>query len=233
MAMNLDQVVPFGRSFDEYVKMFSLSEADLQSSILSVADGPASFNAEGTEKGYQIQSVDPLYCFSADEVRDRFYAVLDNIIDQVAATPNDWVWNYHKSPADLKANRIQVTERFYQDYETGKAEGRYEVGELPSLKYEANSFDLGLSSHFLFLYSEQRDFDFHIAALEEMLRICTEVRVFPLLTLGLEKSPHLESAIAHLKKQNYQCTLQTVDYQLQRGGNEALIIRPSSAAANR
>ena len=49
--MQLDQVVPFGRSFDEYVRMFSLSEADLQCSILSVADGPASFNAEGTEKG--------------------------------------------------------------------------------------------------------------------------------------------------------------------------------------
>lgn len=50
MAMQLDQVVPFGRSFDEYVKMFSLSEADLQKSILSAAAGPASFNAEGTER---------------------------------------------------------------------------------------------------------------------------------------------------------------------------------------
>lgn len=70
MAMQLDQVVPFGRSFDEYVKMFALSEADLQGNILSVADGPASFNAEGTERGYRIQSVDPLYCFGADEVRD-------------------------------------------------------------------------------------------------------------------------------------------------------------------
>ena len=225
MAMQLDQVVPFGRSFDEYAKMFLLSETDLQGTILGVADGPASFNAEGTQKGCQIQSVDPLYRFGADEIRDRFYAVLDNVIGQVAATPDDYVWSYHKSPADLKANRIQVTEQFYHDYEQGKSEGRYIAGALPSLKYESNSFDLGLCSHFLFLYSAQLDFDFHIAALEEMLCICQEVRVFPLLTLNLEKSPYLERAIAHLKKQNYQCTLQTVEYQLQRGGNEVLILK--------
>ncbi len=225
MAMQLDQVVPFGRSFDEYVKMFSLSETDLQGNILSVADGPASFNAEGTERGYRVQSVDPLYGFGADEVRDRFYAVLDNVIDQIAATPEDWVWRYHKSPENLRENRIKVTERFYQDYELGKREGRYEVGELPKLGYKSDSFDLGLCSHFLFLYSKQLDFDFHLAALEEMLRICKEVRVFPLLTLGLEKSPFLAGAIAHLEKQNYQCILQTVDYQLQRGSHEMLRIQ--------
>ena len=222
--MQLDQIVPFGRSFDEYVKMFSLSERDLQGSILGVADGPASFNAEGTEQGYYIQSVDPLYRFGADEIRDRFYTVLDNVINQIVNTPDDWVWNYHKSPADLKANRVQVTERFYQDYASGKSEGRYATGELPSLTYESNSFDLGLCSHFLFLYSEQLDFDFHIASLKEMLRICNEVRVFPLLTLGLEKSPYLEGAIAHLEKQDYHCTIKTVSYQLQRGGNEMLEI---------
>ena len=225
MAMNLDQVVPFGRSLDEYVRMFALSEADLQGSILSVADGPASFNAEGAKKGYQIESVDPLYCFGADEVRDRFYAVLDNIINQIIASPEDWVWSYHQSPEDLKANRVRVTERFYEDYAVGKREGRYKLGELPALSYESESFDLGLSSHFLFLYSEQKDFDFHVAALEEMLRVCQEVRVFPLLDLQLERSVHLEGAIAHLEEQNYRCDVQTVDYQLQRGGNEMLRIR--------
>ena len=217
--MNLEQVVPFGRSFDEYVKMFALSEADLQGSILSVADGPASFNAEGTKRGCRIHSVDPLYCFGADEIRDRFYAVLDDIIYQVASTPSDWVWSYHQSPDDLRANRVQVTERFYRDYELGKQDGRYAVGELPRLAYDAGSFDLGLCSHFLFLYSAQIDLAFHIAAIEEMLRVCKEVRVFPLLNLQLEKSPHLDETIAQLQRQ-YQCDIQKVAYQLQRGGGE-------------
>lgn len=219
--MNLDQVVPFGRSFDEYVKMFALSEADLQGSILSVADGPASFNAEGTKRGCRIQSVDPLYCFGADEIRDRFYAVLDNIIHQVASTPDDWVWSYHQSPADLRANRVQAAEQFYRDYEPGKQDGRYAVGELPCLTYDFDSFDLGLCSHFLFLYSAQKDLAFHIAAIQEMLRVCKEVRVFPLLNLQLEKSPHLDQTISQLETR-YQCNIQKVEYQLQRGSGELL-----------
>ena len=68
-----------------------------------------------------------------------------------------------------------------------------------------------------------------MAALEEMLRICKEVRVFPLLTLGLEKSPFLAGAIAHLDKQDYRCILQTVPYQLQRGGSGMLRIQRNFA----
>jgi len=224
MAMQLDRVVPFGRSLDEYIKMFSLSDRDLQSSILSVADGPASFNAEGTAQGYQIQSVDPLYAFSADEIRDRFYAVRDSIIAQIKATPDDWVWRYHKSADDLKDRRTQVTENFAADYDIGKQQGRYTVGELPHLAYADNTFDLGLCSHFLFLYSAQFDETFHIAAIEEMLRICQSVRIFPLLTLSQEKSPYIATVIEHLEKAAYQCAIEKVDYELQPGGNEMLKI---------
>ncbi len=224
MAMQLDQVVPFGRSFDEYVKMFSLSEADLQKSILSAADGPASFNAEGTERGCRIQSVDPLYVFDGAEIRDRFYTVLDDIIQQVADTPDDYVWRYHASPNDLKAHRIEVTERFYTDYPKGKQEGRYATGNLPNLDYADSAFDLGLCSHFLFLYSLQCDVTFHRAAIDEMLRICKEVRIFPLLTLNLETSPHLPPVIRHLESMGYNCTIEPVAYELQRNGNKMLRI---------
>jgi hypothetical protein len=81
MAMQLERVVPFGRSLDEYVKMFNLTAADLQTSLLSVGDGPASFNAEGTKLGYKIKSIDPLYVFDAEPIRTRFYEVIDNIIE--------------------------------------------------------------------------------------------------------------------------------------------------------
>jgi len=46
MATELEKVVPFGRSMDEYRKMFALTDGDLDRKILGVADGPASFNAE-------------------------------------------------------------------------------------------------------------------------------------------------------------------------------------------
>lgn len=224
MAMQLERVVPFGRSLDEYIKMFNLTASDLQKTILSVADGPASFNAEGTPLGYRIKSIDPIYIFTADEIQQRFYAVVDNIIEQVERTPDDWVWDYHGSPEGLRKNREQATERFCQDYEQGKAERRYEVGELPYLTDSDQTYDLGLCSHFLFLYSDHFDQDFHSSAIGEMLRVCQEVRIFPLLTLMLQRSPHLEPAIAKLTEQGYQCNIERVEYGLQRGGNEMLRI---------
>ncbi|MGD1895461.1 MAG: SAM-dependent methyltransferase [Phormidesmis sp.] len=220
--MKLDQVVPFGRSLDEYIHMFSLGAADLQKSILSVADGPASFNAEGTAKGYQIQSCDPLYVFEADEIRDRFYAVLDDIITQVENTRDSWVWQYHASPSELRAHRIEVAERFYADYTQGKKAGRYTVGTLPQLSDSASSYELSLSSHFLFLYSEQFDTAFHIAAIQEMLRVSAEARIFPLLALNQRRSPHILPVTRHLERLGYQCKIETVDYELQPGGNEMM-----------
>jgi hypothetical protein len=59
----LDQVVPWGRSFEEYRRMFALSDAELHLRILGCADGPASFNAESTRRGTAVISIDPLYLF--------------------------------------------------------------------------------------------------------------------------------------------------------------------------
>lgn len=222
--MKLDQVVPFGRSLDEYIHMFALSETDLQKSILSVADGPASFNAEGTAKGHKIHSCDPLYVFNADEIRDRFYTVRDGIIAQIENTQDSWVWSYHKSPAALKTHRTEVTERFCADYEQGKQAGRYVAGSLPNLTYASNSYDLCLCSHFLFLYAEQFDTAFHIDAIAQMLSISPEVRIFPLLTLAQTQSPHLTPVIEHFSQIGYQCSLEKVAYELQPGGNKMLKI---------
>mgnify|MGYP001151519090 CR=1 FL=1 len=64
VAFALDTVVPWGRSFDEYVAMFSLSERDLRLPILGCADGRASFNAVLTRRGGNVISVDPICVFS-------------------------------------------------------------------------------------------------------------------------------------------------------------------------
>jgi hypothetical protein len=45
----LDLVSPWGRSFEDFRRMFALSDADLRLRILGCADGPASFNVEFTE----------------------------------------------------------------------------------------------------------------------------------------------------------------------------------------
>jgi hypothetical protein len=224
MVMKLEQVVPFGRSLDEYVRMFNLTEKDLRRSILGVGDGPASFNAEGTRMGHQITSIDPLYVFNANQIRHRFEQVVDNIIEQIEQTPEDWVWTYHGSPNGLRKNRERVIRIFCEDYETGRAEGRYAVGALPKLNYQDGEYDLGLSSHLLFLYSDHFDQKFHFDSIREMLRVCQEVRIFPLLTLMLQPSPYVGAIAEQLEQLGYHCEIQTTAYELQRGGNQMLKI---------
>ncbi|MCC5663913.1 SAM-dependent methyltransferase [Nostoc sp. CHAB 5784] len=224
MAMVLDKVVPFGRSMDEYIKIFNLKNADLNKSIIGIGDGPASFNAEMTRQGKSVVSVDPLYQFSGDEILQRFNEVVDNIINQVKATSNDWVWSYHKSPDDLRHNRVKVIQEFLSDYEIGKKSNRYTVGELPKLAFKNQEFDIALCSHLLFLYSDHLNYDFHLDSIGEMLRIAKEVRIFPLITLMWKHSQHLDEIVKYYTAMGYKIDIEKVEYELQPGGNKMLKI---------
>lgn len=224
MAMQLDAVVPFGRSLDEYTHMFTLTSQDLSQRILGVGDGPASFNAEATQQGATVISIDPIYCFSGAEILQRFDAVVDNIIGQVKATANDYVWGYHKSSEDLRYHREQAIQTFLADYELGKKGDRYQAAELPTLPFADGAFDLALCSHLLFLYSQHLDYAFHRSSVLEMLRVSQGVRIFPLLTLMLERSPHLDPLMIELQQLGYQVEVVKVAYELQKGGNEMLVI---------
>jgi SAM-dependent methyltransferase len=221
MAVHLDRVVPFGRSLAEYQLMFNLTADILQHKILDLAAGPASFNAEMRQQGKHVTSVDPIYELSAAVIQQRFNQCVDEIIEQVKMSAGDWVWQYHKSADDLRRNREQALQLFLADYEQGQAEQRYIVGELPELPLE-QSFDLALCSHFLFLYSDQLSYSFHHASVLKMLSLAKEVRIFPLLTLDLKRSPHLDPLRRDLEQAGYHSEIITVDYELQRGGNQML-----------
>jgi hypothetical protein len=136
-------------------------------------------------------SVDPLYAFTGAEIRARFEVTADEILSQVRATPDNWIWNFHRSADDLRSYRHAVLESFLADYDQGVRERRYVVGNLPSLPFESGSFGLALCSHLLFLYSDLLTSDLHIRAVRELCRVAQEVRVFPLLILNVDPSPHL------------------------------------------
>src|SRR5262245_7353566 len=180
----LEAVVPWGRSFDEYRSMFSLSDRDLDLRILDCGGGPASFNAEGTRQGYSIVSCDPLYRFDAPAIGSRIRATCDQILEQTRQNETEFVWSTIRSIAELGELRLSAMTAFLDDYPAGRLAGRYISGELPSLPFADRSFELALSSHFLFLYTEQLDEAFHRAAILEMSRVACEVRVFHLLAPG-------------------------------------------------
>ena len=223
--MKLDRVIPWGRNLEEYKLMFNLSEVDLKAQILGCGDGPASFNAEMTKLGYSVTSVDPIYQFSTQQIRERVQAVYDTVISQVKQNTHRYVWQNFRDADELGNCRLAAMEKFLADYEIGKKEGRYLPQSLPGLDLPDNQFELGLCSHFLFLYSEQRSLDFHLASIKELLRICSEVRIFPLLQLDCQLSPYVESVIQECERHNYQVHLQPVAYEFQKDGNQVLAIK--------
>lgn len=226
MGFTLDKVVPWGRSYEEYVAMFDLSEADLQLRILGCGDGPASFNSELTKRDGNVVSIDPIYAFDAAQIKSRIAETHDTVLAQMRKNQNDYVWNAIASVEELGRIRMSAMDAFVGDFESGKRESRYIAGELPSLPFESDAFDVALSSHFLFLYSAHLSLDFHLLALQEMLRVAREVRVFPLLTLEGDPSPYLKQVIAHLAHRRFSAEFRRVPYEFQRGGNEMLLIKP-------
>lgn len=221
----LEQVVPWGRSFDEYRRMFALTEADLGRSILGCGDGPASFNAEATERGARVVSCDPIYAFRVAEIDARIAATADLVLEQTRTNSGEFVWD--QSIPDVETlGRIRMTamQAFLEDFDAGKVDGRYVEAALPALPFPDRSFDLALCSHFLFLYTSQLGETFHQEAIRELCRVAGEVRVFPLLTLGGQPSPYVAACLTWLRGAEHQVSIERVPYEFQRGGNQLLRI---------
>jgi hypothetical protein len=222
--MKLSEIVPWGRTLEEYRSMFNLSEADLHSRILGCGDGPASFNAEMKKLGHTVTSIDPIYQFSAAQIKQRVQETYEPVISQVKQNADRFVWKTFRNADELGRDRLAAMESFCLDYEAGKAEGRYLSQALPQLELADNEFELCLCSHLLFLYSEQLSLEFHIAAIHELLRVSAEVRIFPLLQLDGEPSTYLDAVIQELSSKGIQAQIQTVGYEFQKGGNQMLKI---------
>lgn len=223
MAFKLDSVVPWGRSFNEYKKMFLLIDNDMGKKIAGFGDGSASFNCEAAERGFYVTSLDPIYRFSRSEIEKRINEVRTVVMQQMKENYDNYIWTSIKSLDELENTRISAMNKFLSDYDKGKSENRCVCCELPNkLPYGENSFDIGLSSHFLLMYT-QLGYDFHIKAISEMLRVCKEVRIFPILDLDSKKSELTKSVMDYFRK-NYTVNISDTEYEFQKGGNKLLII---------
>lgn len=224
MAFRLNDVVPWGRNMNEYMAMFCLSSDDMQKKIAGFGDGPASFNFEASQKGYSVTSFDPVYQFSKEELRQRIEEVRTEVMQQTKENADNYIWTNIKSPDELENIRMSAMRLFLEDYERGKSEKRYICHNLPDkLPYAENTFDIGLSSHFLLLYTSL-GYDFHIQAMTEMLRVCREIRIFPILDLDAHET-ELTAKVIEYFKNNYHVEITETKYEFQKGGNKLLTIK--------
>ncbi len=218
----LNEVIPWGRTLEEYRRMFSLSDDDLNRRLLGCGDGPASFNAEMAAQNKRVTSIDPVYQFSGDEIRRRFDEVYPQMVEAARDNAGKFNWDAIQSPDQMGQQRRNALERFLADYDQGKREMRYLNTTLPDLPFQDNEFDLALCSHLLFTYSHLLDASFHLKAAREMVRVAREVRIFPLVTLNGRPSHHLNSLLSELKQAGIQPEIIEVNYEFQIGGDQML-----------
>jgi hypothetical protein len=212
MAFILENAVPWGRTRAEYIKMFSLSEMDLIKKIAGFGDGPASFNYESTIVGGNITSFDIIYQFTKEQIEEQVYKAKDTILKQLRNNMQNYNWSEIKDINVLEEMRMNTMRLFLNDFDKGKNEGRYIYHELPNkTKFQENTFDIGLSSHFLLIFTGL-GYDFHIQTINEMLRICKEIRITPIVDLNGRQSELTEKIIEYYIK-TYKVELVTTSYE--------------------
>ncbi len=223
-ALQLDRVAFYGRTLAEYQKIFDFDlSAWKGSKILDCPAGASSFTAEAVNLGFEAVACDPMYGKDAKFLYERGRNDIDHVIERMRKVPHLYKWNFYPSIPALQEYRTAALERFARDYPVGFTQGRYVKASLPSLPFADASFDLVLSGHFLFTYCQDFDYEFHLASLIELYRVCLrEVRIYPLQ--GPEAKPYgqMDQLLSDLKKRGIVGQIFPTSFEFQRGSNQQL-----------
>jgi SAM-dependent methyltransferase len=186
------------RSFEEYARMFAFGRPpEPPCAVLDAAAGASSFTAEAARRGLAAVAVDPRYGLPEDVLYEEARTEIDVSTAKLDGLRDLFDFSYYGSLENHRAGREASLEQFIADFAADRREGggRYVAGELPHLPFDDERFDLVLCSHFLFLYGEHFDYDFHEQAVLELLRVLRpggEARIYPLVTLSFREYPHLD-----------------------------------------
>lgn len=191
------------RSFQEYMDMFALDESHLQQGkIVDVAGGASSFIAEASTRGYNTVAADPQYALSPKHIEQAGRQEIENSTAKLAAIAHVFNWSYYHNLDNHRKLREKSLQMFADHYARPENRGHYVSAVLPTLPFADDSFGLVVCSHFLFLYHDQFDYDFHRNALLELARVCRpggQIRLYPIVSLKWEPYPHLEQLLQVLQ----------------------------------
>jgi len=222
--LDIERIVFIGRTFEEYMAMFSLSVEELKGKkILDCPAGACSFTAVGNKLGLDITACDIAYSHSGENLKNKGLQDIEHAMEHMEKAKSNYIWDYFKDVEDLRKHRLNALNNCTKDM--AESSERYVAVTLPSLPFEDAEFDIILSAHFLFMYADRLDFDFHIETLKELLRVTKEeIRIFPLVDLEGKRYEHLDKLISNLT--NYGCFVEEINvpYEFQANANSMLKI---------
>lgn len=222
--LDLDRIVFIGRTFEEYVSMFSLNLEELQGKrILDCPAGACSFTALGNELGLDITACDIAYDHDVEQLKQKGLLDIEHAMDHMQKVDNNYIWDYFHDMDGLRKHRMQALNDCTSHMK--RASERYFPVSLPFLPFKNEEFDLLLSAHFLFMYADRLDYEFHINTIDELLRVTKEeVRIFPLVDLKGKRYEHLDKVISYLTEKGYTTKEMKVSYEFQAKANSMLRI---------
>ncbi|MBD2846031.1 methyltransferase domain-containing protein [Paenibacillus sp. IB182496] len=196
------------RGWDEYARMFDLRRADVSGlEVLDVAAGASSFVADAAAMGAQSVAVDPRYRMEQDRIYTEAKQEIETSTAKLARLTDRFNWSFYGNLARHRQMRLANLKRF--DAHRRCAPEHYVDGQLPELPFPDQAFSLVLCSHFLFLYGEQLDFQFHERAIGELMRVCRtggRVLIYPLVTLHFRQYDRLQALCTRLQSHRaYVC----------------------------
>ncbi|MFD1888235.1 SAM-dependent methyltransferase [Paenibacillus wenxiniae] len=224
MSLDLSRIVFIGRTFQEYLSMFNLTEQELIGRrILDCPAGACSFTAVASTLGADVTATDIAYYYPFDQLAEKGLADIEHTMLHMEKVQSNYVWDYFQSVAGLKQHRSQALADWAEHMR--QCPERYIPATLPQLPFQADAFDLTLSAHFLFMYGDRLDIDFHLRTIQELLRVTKqEIRIFPLVDLSCRRYQHLDQLIEWIESVGYQTEEVTVPYEFQKGANRMLRI---------
>jgi SAM-dependent methyltransferase len=218
----MSDLVLWGHDAEDYQEMFDLTPDDLSGSLLEFGCGPSAFNSEMQHRAKRCVSCDPMFCLDADTLKTKSLLVFADRVERVAHEMENFDFSQYNGFEGLVAHRRAGMEKFLADYTLGKQEKRYQPVQDLSLPFADFSFDLALSSHYLFGELDNQDLEFHVQAIKELARVAIEVRFFPLVDHAMQTSPFLGPVLLALQQDNYGVEVRSVNYSLQPKGNAML-----------
>jgi hypothetical protein len=132
-------------------------------------------------EAHEAISCDPLYVLDKDTLYSKTVMIFAQMADEVRKQQDQFDFSQYGGLDKLIEQRRKGINTFFDDYEQGKAEGRYYGAADYHLPFSDFSFDYALSAHYLFADLEEQTIEFHINVIRELARVAKEVRIFPLI----------------------------------------------------
>lgn len=214
--------VLWGHHVSEYQAMFDLSEAQLKGKLLEYGCGPSAFNAELHHKGGDVTSLDPLFTYDKKDLVKEVTAGFDERVKQVLKDPTQFDVAPYGGMGAFLSSRREGMHLFFEDYDAGCKEKRYQPLPVGELAFDDFAFDLALSSHYLFATAEVSQIDLHLKVILDLARVAKEVRIFPLIEREGEPSVLLGPVLLGLQQANYGAEVREVAHALYPQGNAML-----------